>query len=427
MVATTAQQQKQKQKQKQRQKPQKNEPEKAAVFLWEGIDRRGARVKGDLRASSLALARADLRRQGVSPTKVRKKPQPLFGSGKRKITAADISVFSRQLATMMAAGVPLVQSFDIVGRGHDNPSMQELLLTIKGDIESGTSMAAALRKFPLQFDDLVCNLVAAGEQAGVLDVLLDKIATYKEKTESIKGKIKKAMFYPAAVIMVAIIVTVVIMLFVIPQFKELFSSFGADLPAFTLLVIAMSDFLRDYWWLIAAGIAALVYAMIYAFKRSKAFRDAVDRTALRLPVIGPILHKAAVARYARTLSTMFAAGVPLVDALDSVSGATGSVVYANAVSKMRDEVATGQSLQLAMRQANVFPHMVIQMTAIGEESGALDAMLGKAADFYEEQVDNAVDALSSLLEPLIMVVIGGLVGSLVVAMYLPIFKLAAVV
>ncbi len=405
----------------------KKKQQRPPEFLWEGVDRRGQKVKGDLRAASVALARADLRRQGVNPLKVRKKPQPLFGTGKQQITAADISVFSRQLATMMAAGVPLVQSFDIVGRGHDNPSMQELLLTIKGDIESGTSMAGALRKFPVYFDDLVCNLVAAGEQAGVLDVLLDKIATYKEKTESIKGKIKKAMFYPAAVILVAIIVTVVIMLFVIPQFKELFSSFGADLPAFTLLVIAISDFMREFWWLMAIGLTILVYAIVAAFKRSKRFRDAVDRTALHLPVLGPILHKAAVARFARTLSTMFAAGVPLVDALDSVSGATGSVVYADAVNKMREEVATGQSLQLAMRQASLFPHMVIQMTAIGEESGALDSMLGKAADFYEEQVDNAVDALSSLLEPLIMVVIGGLVGSLVVAMYLPIFKLAAVV
>jgi type IV pilus assembly protein PilC len=406
---------------------QKPKAAKTAVFAWEGVDRRGQKVKGDLNAASLTLARADLRRQGVNPTKVRKKPQPLFGGGKRKITAGDISVFSRQLATMMAAGVPLVQSFDIVGRGHDNPSMQELLLSIKADIESGTSMAAALRKHPRYFDELVCNLVAAGEQAGVLDVLLDKIATYKEKTESIKGKIKKAMFYPAAVILVAVVVTTVIMLFVIPQFKALFASFGADLPGFTLLVISISDFMRQFWWLLAVGVAGVIYAIVAAFKRSKAFRDAVDRTALRMPVIGAILHKAAVARFARTLSTMFAAGVPLVDALDSVSGATGSVVYADAVSKMREEVATGQSLQLAMRQRGLFPHMVIQMTAIGEESGALDAMLGKAADFYEEQVDNAVDALSSLLEPLIMVVIGGLVGSLVIAMYLPIFKLAAVV
>jgi type IV pilus assembly protein PilC len=405
---------------------QKRKQEKSFVFVWEGVDRRGARVKGDVRASSPALARADLRRQGVSPTKLRKKPQPLFG-GQKKITNADITVFSRQLATMMSAGVPLVQAFDIVGRGHDNPSMQELLLAIKNDIESGTGMAQALSQHPQHFDDLVCNLVAAGEQAGVLDVLLDKIATYKEKTESIKAKIKKALFYPAAVIIVAVLVTVVIMLFVIPQFKALFSSFGADLPAFTLLVIAISDFMRAYWWALALGLGALIYTIGTLFQKSQGFRDLIDRLVLRLPVIGPIMHKAAVARFARTLSTMFAAGVPLVEALDSVSGATGNVVYAKAVAKMREDVATGQNLQLSMRQRELFPHMVVQMTAIGEESGALDTMLGKVADFYEEQVDNAVDALSSLLEPLIMVVIGGLVGGLVVAMYLPIFKLAAVV
>lgn len=405
----------------------KQRTDKSALFVWQGINQQGARVQGDLRAASPVLARAELRRQGIKPLKVRKKRQPLFGAGKQRISAADISLFSRQLATMMSAGVPLVQSFEIVGGGHHNRSMQELLMRIKGDIESGTSMAAALRKHPACFDALVCNLVAAGEQAGVLDILLDKIATYKEKTESIKGKLKKAMFYPAAVITVAIIVTVVIMLFVIPQFKALFASFGADLPAFTLLVIALSDFLRDYWLPMAFGVAALVYALHAAFKRSPALRDWSGRAALRMPVIGPLLHKAAVARFARTLSTLFAAGVPLVDALDSVSGATGSVVYAKAVTTMRDEVATGQSLQLAMRQRDLFPHMLVQMTAIGEESGALDAMLGKVADAYEEQVDNAVEALSSLLEPLIMVVIGGLVGSLVVAMYLPIFKLAAVV
>jgi type IV pilus assembly protein PilC len=406
---------------------QKPKVEKAYVFAWEGVDRRGNRVKGDLRAASVALVRADLRRQGVNPTKVRKKAQPLFGGGKRKITSQDLTVFSRQLATMMSAGVPLVQAFDIVGRGHDNPSMQDLLLAIKQDIESGTAMADALRKYPLHFDDLVCNLVAAGEQAGVLDVLLDKIATYKEKTESIKGKVKKALFYPAAVILVAIGVTVVILLFVIPQFKAMFSSFGADLPAFTLMVINLSDLLRDYWWAAALGIGGTVWSIGNLFQRSRKFRELIDRLSLKIPIIGSILNKSAVARFARTLSTMFAAGVPLVEALDSVAGATGNIVYSNAVMKMREEVATGQSLQLSMRQRNLFPHMVIQMTAIGEESGALDEMLAKVADFYEEEVDNAVDALSSLLEPLIMVVIGGLVGSLVVAMYLPIFKLAAVV
>jgi type IV pilus assembly protein PilC len=405
----------------------KAKAEKAAVFVWEGVDRRGNRVKGDTRASSVAMVRADLRRQGVNPLKVRKKAQPLFSAGKKKITSADITVFSRQLATMMSAGVPLVQSFDIVGRGHNNPSMQDLLLEIKNDIESGTAMAEAMAKHPIYFDDLVCNLVAAGEQAGVLDVLLDKIATYKEKTESIKGKIKKAMFYPAAVIAVAIGVTVIIMLFVIPQFKELFASFGADLPAFTLLVIAISDFMRQYWWGIFLGVGAAGWGIGKLYQRSRKFRELLDRIVLKLPIIGPIMHKAAVARFARTLSTMFAAGVPLVEALDSVAGATGNIVYSQAVRKMREDVATGQSLQLTMRQRNLFPHMVIQMTAIGEESGALDEMLAKVADFFEEEVDNAVDSLSSLLEPLIMVVIGGLVGGLVVAMYLPIFKMAAVV
>ncbi|AHF04940.1 type II secretion system protein F [Marichromatium purpuratum 984] len=401
--------------------------DKATVFLWEGVDRKGSRIKGESRAATMNLVRAELRRQGVNPTKVRKKPQPLLGTRKKKITTADIAVFTRQLATMMAAGVPLVQAFDIVGRGHDNPSMQDMILAIKQDIESGTAMALALGKYPLYFDDLVCNLVAAGEQAGVLDVLLDKIATYKEKTESIKGKIKKAMFYPAAVIAVAVIVTVVILLFVIPQFKDLFSSFGADLPAFTLMVINLSDLLRQWWWAVFLGLGALGYGFTALYKRSRGLREGIDRMVLRIPVIGSILNKAALARFARTLSTMFAAGVPLVDALESVSGATGNIVYQDAVLKMREEVATGQSLQLAMRQRDLFPHMVIQMTSIGEESGALDTMLGKVADFYEEQVDNAVDSLSSLLEPMIMVIIGGLVGSLVVAMYLPIFKLASVV
>ena len=402
------------------------QPEKSHVFAWEGVDRKGNRVKGETRATNLTVVRADLRRQGVNPTKVRKKAGVLF-SGKKAIKSHDIAVFSRQLATMMAAGVPLVQAFDIVGRGHDNPSMQDLILSIKADIESGTAMAKALAKHPLYFDDLFCNLVAAGEQAGVLDILLDKIATYKEKTESIKGKVKKAMFYPASVIVVAVVVTVVIMLFVIPQFKALFSSFGADLPAFTLLVIAISDFMRDYWWAIALALGGCVYFIKNLFQRSAGFRRLIDRVVLKIPVIGNILNKAALARFARTLATMFAAGVPLVEALESVAGATGNTVYAEAVTRMREQVATGQALQLSMRQQNLFPHMVIQMTAIGEESGALDEMLGKVADFYEEEVDNAVDSLSSLLEPLIMVVIGGLVGSLVIAMYLPIFKLGAVV
>ncbi len=405
----------------------KSKTEQTHVFTWEGIDRRGNRINGDLRAPSVALARAELRRQGVNPTKVRKQAQPLFGGGKRKITSQDLTVFTRQLATMMVAGVPLVQAFDIIGRGHDNPGMQDLLLAIKRDIESGTAMANALRKHPRHFDDLVCNLVAAGEQAGVLDVLLAKIAAYKEKTESIKGKIKKALFYPAAVLLVAVGVTVVVLLLVIPQFKVMFSSFGADLPAFTLLVISLSDILRAYWWAAALALGAAVWGITQLFRRSRQFRVLVDRASLKLPIVGGILKKAAIARFARTLATMFAAGVPLVEALDSVAGATGNSVYSTAVQQMREEVATGQSLHLTLRQRNLFPNMVVQMTAIGEESGALDEMLAKVADFYEEAVDNAVDALSSLLEPLIMVVIGGLVGGLVVAMYLPIFKLAAVV
>ncbi|NCA71186.1 MAG: type II secretion system F family protein [Sphingobacteriia bacterium] len=408
-------------------KPKTAKADKAHLFVWEGRDRRGAKITGETRAVSMNLVRADLRRQGVSPIKVKRKPEPLFGGGKKKITSSDIAFFSRQLATMMAAGVPMVQAFDIVGRGHENAAMQDMLLSIRQDIESGTAMALALAKYPIYFDDLFCNLVAAGEQAGVLDILLDKIATYKEKTESIKGKIKKALFYPVAVIVVAFIVSAVLLVFVIPQFKDLFSSFGADLPAFTLMVIGLSDALQTWWWAVLISLGSVGYGIAYVFKRSRPFREAVDRTSLKIPVIGPILHKAALARFARTLSTMFAAGVPLVEALDSVSGATGNIIYQNAVLKIREEVSTGQSLQLAMRQQELFPHMVVQMTAIGEESGSLDTMLAKAADFFEEQVDNAVDSLSSLLEPMIMVVIGGLVGSLIVAMYLPIFKLASVV
>jgi len=406
---------------------QKPKAETSSVFTWEGMDRRGSRVKGETRAANIALVRAELRRQGVAPTKVKKKPKPLFGGGKKKIKTADIAIFSRQLATMMAAGVPLVQAFDIVGRGHENPAMQDLILAIKADVESGTALTQALRKHPRYFDELFCNLVAAGEQAGVLDILLEKIATYKEKTESIKGKIKKALFYPAAVVVVAVGVTTVIMLFVIPQFKALFASFGADLPAFTLLVIAISDFMREYWWGIALVLGVAGYSVAKLWKRSEGFRHIVDRMTLKIPVVGPIMHKAAIARFARTLSTIFAAGVPLVEALESVAGATGNVVYSEAVLQMREEVAIGQGLQLSMRQRNLFPHMVVQMTAIGEESGALDEMLAKVADFYEAEVDNAVDSLSSLIEPMIMVIIGSLVGGLIVAMYLPIFKLAAVV
>jgi len=402
-------------------------PDKALVFAWEGTDRRGNRVKGESRAASIALARADLRRQGITPLKLRKKSSSIFSSRKKKITSKDIAIFSRQLSTMMSAGVPMVQAFDIVGRGHNNPAMQEMVLSIKGDVEGGTSLTAALRKHPLYFDDLFCNLVEAGEQAGVLETLLDKIATYKEKTESLKAKIKKALFYPTAVIVVAILITAIIMIFVIPQFKDLFSSFGADLPAFTRMVISISDFVAGWWWAILGVVVATVVVASNIWKRSPKFRETLDRLLLKIPVIGAIMHKAALARFCRTTSTMFAAGVPLVEALQSVAGATGSAVYGKAVLTMRDDVATGQSLQLAMRQQGLFPHMVIQMVTIGEESGALDDMLAKVADFYEEEVDNAVDALSSLLEPLIMVILGTVVGGLVIALYLPIFQLGSVV
>ena len=399
--------------------------EKTYEFAWTGTDRRGKKVKGVMRAANDALVKADLRRQGVTPLKVQK--QFKISLGKPKITPGDIAVFSRQLATMMKAGVPLVQALDIVGKGHNNPAMQELILSIKNDIEGGTSLTNALRKHPLYFDDLFCNLVEAGEHAGVLETLLDRIATYKEKTESIKKKIKKALFYPTAVIIVGIIVSAILLIFVVPTFEELFKGFGAELPAFTQMVIDLSRFIRDYWWAILLGIAAAVIIIANLWKRSPKFRELVDRAMLKAPIFGPILHKSALARFARTTSTMFAAGVPMVEALDSVAGATGSVVYGNAVKEMRDDIATGQSLRLAMEQQQLFPHMVKQMVAIGEESGALDEMLAKVADFYEEEVDNAVDSLSSLLEPLIMAILGVLVGGLVIAMYLPIFKLGAVI
>lgn len=402
-------------------------PEKASVYVWEGADRKGKRVKGETRAANLTMVRADLRRQGINPLKVKKKSTSFLSNRKKKIRAGDIAVFSRQLATMMNAGVPLVQAFDIVGRGHANPGMQDLLLSVKADVEGGTALADALSKHPLYFDDLFCNLVQAGEHAGVLEDLLDKIATYKEKTESLKGKIKKALFYPAAVIIVAFIVTAIIMIFVIPQFQELFSSFGSDLPAFTQVVIAMSNWMQSWWWALLAGIIGAGWIFANIWKRSRKFRQLIDKILLKTPVIGNILHKASLARFARTTATMFAAGVPLVEALESVAGATGNVIYSDAVLRMREDVATGQSMQLTMKQQKLFPHMVIQMVAIGEESGSIDGMLSKVADFYEEEVDNAVDALSSLLEPFIMVIIGTLVGGLVIAMYLPIFNLGSAV
>lgn len=400
---------------------------KQDIFAWEGTDRKGNRVKGELSGTTAALIKADLRRQGINPLKVKKKPKPLFPAKKKKITPKDISVFSRQLATMMSAGVPLVQSFEIIGRGHENPSMREVVNTIKSDVESGSNLADALSKHPLYFDKLTCNLVSAGEHAGILEDLLDKIATYKEKTEAIKSKVKKALFYPTAVIIVAFIITAILLIFVIPQFQELFSGFGADLPALTLAVINLSKIFQNFWWAIFGGVGGIVYAFVQGKRRSQKFSESLDRISLKLPVIGDILTKAAIARFARTLSTMFAAGVPLVESMESVAGAVGNVVYSSAVIRMRDQVATGQSLTASMQQASIFPNMVVQMVAIGEEAGSVDAMLGKVADFYEQEVDDAVDALSSLLEPMIMAILGGLIGTLVVAMYLPIFKMGEVV
>ena len=395
-----------------------------APFLWEGRDKRGQRVKGNTMAPDEAAVRADLRRQGIAPSRVRRKRESLKGG---KPNAADIAVFSRQLATMLIAGIPMVQSFEIVASGVDKPSLRALILAIKADVESGTSLYEALAKHPLYFDDLFVNLVRAGEQAGALDTLLDKIATYKEKSEATKKKVKKALFYPAAVLIVAGIVTTVLMIFVIPEFQKLFKGFGANLPAFTQFVINISNALRHHGIWIALVIGAAGWTFMYFQKRSRKMREVLDRMSLKIPIIGPILNKAAISRYARTLSTMFAAGVPLVEALESVAGATGNIVYENAVLKMRDEVATGQRLQRAMETQGVFPNMVVQMIAVGEEAGSLDEMAAKVAVFYEAEVDNAVDSMSSLLEPLIMVILGVIVGGLVVAMYLPIFQLGNVV
>ena len=399
---------------------------KQATFLWEGKDRKGNKVKGQSLGTNEGIVKAELRRQGVTPLKVRKK-SALAGAKKQKITPKDIAIFSRQLATMMSAGVPLVQSFEIIGRGHENPAMTDLIMAIKGEVEGGNTLASSLAKHPLYFDELTCNLVEAGEHAGILESLLDKIATYKEKTEALKSKIKKAMFYPAAVIVVAFIVTAILLIFVVPTFQDLFRSFGAELPAFTLMVIGLSEFLQSWWWAVFGGIGLAAYGFLEGRKRSRKFNHLLGRLSLKIPVVGEILRKATIARYARTMSTMFAAGVPLVEAMDSVAGATGNVIYEEAVYQMRDQVATGQQLQLAMAQTGLFPNMVVQMVAIGEESGSLDSMLAKVADFYEQEVDDAVDGLSALLEPLIMAVLGVLIGGLIIAMYLPIFKLGAVV
>ena len=402
----------------------KNPPEvKQFVFLWEGKNKAGKIVRGEQRATSETVVQATLRRQGILVNKISKQR---FRGG-NKISEKDITLFTRQLATKMKAGVPLLQTFEIVGRGHENPAVGKLLLDIKADVETGSSLSQAFRKYPLHFDPLYCNLVAAGEQAGILETLLDRLATYKEKMLAIKAKIKGALFYPVSIIVVAFIITAVIMTLVIPAFKEVFKSFGADLPTPTMVVIGMSDFVVEYGWVLAIGIVGAIYGFIYTWKRSEAMQIAFDRLFLRLPVFGDIIRKAVIARWTRTLATMFAAGVPLVESLESVGGAAGNYVYKAASKQIQSEVNTGTSLTSSMQNTALFPNMVTQMVAIGEESGALDSMLGKVADFFEAEVDDAVAALSSLMEPMIMVVLGVLIGGMVIAMYLPIFKLGAVV
>lgn len=405
-------------------KPAKRTQEvKETTFTWIGKNKAGKVVRGEQRATTEAVVSATLRRQGILVTKISKQR---MGSG-GKVTEKDVALFTRQLATMMKAGVPLLQTFEIVGRGHENPAVSKLLLDIKSDVETGSSLSQAFRKFPLHFDQLYCNLIGAGEQAGILEALLDRLATYKEKMIAIKSKIKSALFYPVAIMIVAFIITCVIMIFVIPAFKEVFTSFGADLPAPTLIVMAISDFFVAYWWAMFLAIGGGLYAFFYTWKRSEAMQFTMDRILLRVPLFGPLVKKSVIARWTRTLSTMFAAGVPLVESLDSVAGAAGNYVYKVATKQIQSEVSTGTSLTTAMQNSQIFPNMVTQMVAIGEESGALDSMLGKVADFFEAEVDDAVDALSSLMEPIIMVVLGTLIGGMVIAMYLPIFKLGAVV
>jgi len=399
----------------------------SATFVWEGTDRQGRKTKGEIASVNPNIAKAELRRQGINATKVKKKTKSLFSGGGGSIKPADVALFTRQMATMMRAGVPLVQAFEIVADGLDKPKMRDLIRDIRNDVAGGTSFGAALRRHPLYFDDLFCNLVESGEQSGALETMLDRIATYKEKTESLKAKVKKAMTYPIAVLVVAFVVTGILLIYVVPQFEQVFAGFGAELPAFTQMVIGLSEFVQAWWFVILLGIIGAVVGFTAARKRSKKMRDTIDRLSLKMPIAGNIIEKSAVARFARTLSTTFAAGVPLVDALNSVAGSTGNSVYVNAVYKVRDDVSTGQQLNFSMKLTGVFPNMVIQMVAIGEEAGALDSMLDKAASYYEEQVDNLVDNLTSLMEPMIMAVLGVLVGGLIIAMYLPIFQLGAVV
>ena len=397
------------------------------TFVWTGKDKRGVTIKGETLGKNANLIKAELRKQGITPGRVAPKAKPLFGSAGKRVTPRDIAIFSRQLATMMQSGVPMVQAFDIIAGGVTNPRLKDMLTSIKTDIESGSTLNEALGKFPVQFDELYQNLVRAGESAGVLDTVLDTIASYKENIESLKGKIKKALFYPSMVFAVAILVSAILLIFVVPTFQNLFRSFGADLPAFTLMIVAASDFMVSYWWAVLLGVVGAGFAFVSVYKRSVPLQHFIDRTSLKIPVVGNILRNSAIARFARTLAVTFKAGVPLVEALDSVSGATGSIVYKQAVQRIRDDVSVGYQLNIAMRQVDVFPHMVVQMTAIGEESGALDTMLFKVAEFYEEEVNNAVDALSSLLEPFIMLIIGVIVGGMVIGMYLPVFKLASAI
>ncbi|HLP98360.1 MAG TPA: type II secretion system F family protein [Sideroxyarcus sp.] len=400
----------------------KSEKTKEHQYSWEGKDKSGKIVKGEMRGAGEASVSAHLRRQGITVSKIKKS-----STGGGKVTEKDITLFTRQLATMLKSGVPLLQAFDIVGKGHENPAVARLLFDIKTDVETGSSLEQSFRKFPLYFDDLYCNLIGAGEAAGILDSLLDRLATYKEKIQAIKSKIKSALFYPVSIIVIAFVITAVIMIFVIPAFKELFSSFGADLPAPTLVVMSMSDFFVAWWWAIFSIIGGTLYTFFYFWKRSKKMQHFMDRLMLKMPIFGRLVRIASIARWARTLSTMFAAGVPLVEAFDSVAGAAGNAVYYDATKQIQRDVTSGTSLNVAMQNADVFPSMVLQMVAIGEESGSIDSMLSKVADFYEAEVDDAVEALSSLMEPVIMVVLGTLIGGMVVAMYLPIFKMGQAV
>jgi len=396
-------------------------------FVWEGTDKRGVKMKGEQLAKNANMLRAELRRQGINPGQVKVKPKPLFGSAGKPVGAKDVAFFSRQMATMMKSGVPIVSALEIIGSGHKNPRMKKMVDGIRTDIEGGSSLYEAVSKYPVQFDELYRNLVRAGEGAGVLETVLDTVATYKENIESLKGKIKKALFYPAMVVVVALLVSAIMLIFVVPQFEEVFRGFGADLPAFTMMIVGLSRFMVSWWWLIAIALIGSVVGFVMAYKRSPKMQHTMDRLILKVPVIGQIMHNSAIARFARTTAVTFKAGVPLVEALGIVAGATGNKVYEESVLRMRDDVSVGYPVNMAMKQTNLFPHMVIQMTGIGEEAGALDTMLFKVAEYYEQEVNNAVDALSSLLEPMIMVFIGVVVGGMVIGMYLPIFKLGAVV